>query len=144
MVGKTDTDTTALTGLPNVHLVGWRDYKSLPAWCKGFDVAMLPFRVNRLTLAANPLKLREYLAAGLPVVATAIPEARRLDPWVHVGRSDDELLHYIDGVIDGGLGGPNAIRSRAMEAESWDAKVEAMSAVVEDFLQRPSSRRARA
>jgi len=70
LIGKVQTDTSPLRGLPNVHLLGRRDYESLPAYCKAFDVAILPFIVNELTVAANPLKLREYLAAGLPVVVS--------------------------------------------------------------------------
>src|SRR5262249_55425523 len=79
LVGKAVADTAALQGLPNVHLLGRKDYRELPGYCKAFDAALLPFVINELTLAANPLKLREYLAAGLPVIASAIPEAERLD-----------------------------------------------------------------
>ncbi|MFQ3409822.1 glycosyltransferase, partial [Escherichia coli] len=71
-------DTTAVRNLPNVHFTGRRPYQSLPGYCKKFDIAVLPFVVNELTLAANPLKLREYLAAGLPVVATPLPEVQKL------------------------------------------------------------------
>jgi glycosyltransferase involved in cell wall biosynthesis len=127
-----------------VHLTGWRDYGSLPSWCKGFDLALLPFRVNRLTLAANPLKLREYLAAGLPVVATALPEAQRLAPWVRVGRDHDDFLRQIDQLVEGDRLGPSTTRSRAMDGESWDAKVEEMSDVVEACLGQPALRSARA
>jgi glycosyltransferase involved in cell wall biosynthesis len=134
LVGKVDTDTAPIDGLPNVHLFGWRDYRSLPSWCRGFDVATLPFRVNRLTLAANPLKLREYLAAGLPVVATAIPEAARLQPAVSVGSSAGDFVRAIEGLLARGEVGPSVERSRAMDGESWDAKVEAMSSLVERFL----------
>jgi glycosyltransferase involved in cell wall biosynthesis len=144
LVGKVDTDTAPIAGLPNVHLTGWRDYASLPQWCKGFDVALLPFRVSRLTLAANPLKLREYLAAGLPVVATAIPEAERLAPWVRVGHGDDDFLHQIDRLVESGRVGPALERSRAMDVESWDAKVEEMSEVVEGMLRPVELRRAQA
>jgi len=142
LVGKSDTSTAPVDGLANVHLLGWRDYRSLPAFCKGFDVAILPFRVNRLTRAANPLKLREYLAAGLPVVATAIPEAQRLAPWVRVGRDAPEFVREIDRLVAQVATGPSVERSLAMNAETWDRKVEEMSRVVETFLDRAESRRA--
>src|SRR5207237_10456008 len=67
-----------LSDVPNVHLLGRKPYAELPAYCKAFDVAINPFRINELTLNANPLKVREYLAAGLPVVSTDIPEVRVL------------------------------------------------------------------
>lgn len=50
----------------------------LPGYSKGFDVAILPFPISEVTLHANPLKVREYLAAGLPVVSTPIPEVEVL------------------------------------------------------------------
>jgi glycosyltransferase involved in cell wall biosynthesis len=140
LVGKARTSTEAVDSLPNVHLVGWRDYGTLPAWCKGFDVAILPFRINRLTLAANPLKLREYLAAGLPVVATAIPEAERLAS-VRIGRTPEGFVREIDRLVAAGTTGPSAARAQAMRTESWDHKVEEMCAVVQGFLGEPARRR---
>src|SRR5262249_34487752 len=79
ILGDTNNaDTGSLRALSNVHFLGHRAYSELPGYCKAFDVALLPFLRNELTENANPLKLREYLAAGLPVVATDIPEARAL------------------------------------------------------------------
>src|SRR5206468_9422728 len=72
LVGKAASDVGALQRLPNVRLLGRKPYAELPRYCKGFDAAVLPFKVNTLTLRANPLKIREYLAAGLPVVATPL------------------------------------------------------------------------
>jgi glycosyltransferase involved in cell wall biosynthesis len=112
-----------LRALPNVHLVERRPYGELPGWCKGFDVALLPFKKSELTHAANPLKLREYLAAGLPVVATDIPEAAALaargvfladDAAAFVARAREALAEA----------GPRRARSDAMARESWDAKVQ--------------------
>ena len=80
MVGEHNNANPAgmarLRALPNVHFLGRKPYAALPGYCKAFDVALLPFIKNELTENANPLKLREYLAAGLPVVSTDIPEAR--------------------------------------------------------------------
>lgn len=134
LVGKADTDVSELAALPNVRLPGQKPYDDLPGYCKGFDAAVLPFRINELTLAANPLKLREYLAAGLPVVATALPEAERLAPWVRIGRSPEGFLAELDAVLEGGEARPRAEVSAAMETESWDHKVEEMTRIVEPFL----------
>jgi glycosyltransferase involved in cell wall biosynthesis len=130
-IGKSDTDLAPLRGLENVHLLGRREYEDLPAYCKGMDVAILPFVVNTLTLAANPLKLREYLAAGLPVVATDIPEIRRLEEWVRIGRTDEEFLGALDQIVQSGRTGPQRGISLAMDHESWDEKVAELSRIVE-------------
>ena len=76
LIGKLGVDCSRLKGLPNVHLLGPHPYESLAGFAKGFTAAILPFKVNRLTQNVNPIKLREYLAAGLPVVSTALPEVQ--------------------------------------------------------------------
>ncbi|MEB3331000.1 MAG: glycosyltransferase [Synechococcaceae cyanobacterium] len=70
--GDPDTDVTALRRLANVHLLGARPYARLPAYLAGLDAAILPLRRNAYTEAMFPMKFFEYLAAGRPVVATAI------------------------------------------------------------------------
>jgi glycosyltransferase involved in cell wall biosynthesis len=66
-----------LRALPNVHYLGPKPYRELPAYVHRFDVGLLPFRIDRLTAAVDPVKLYEYLAAGKPVVSTHLPEASR-------------------------------------------------------------------
>jgi glycosyltransferase involved in cell wall biosynthesis len=132
-VGPVETDVAALAALPNVRLLGRRRYEELPAYCKGFDAALLPFRINELTLAANPLKLREYLAAGLPVVSSRLPEVEALGAAALVAASDEEWLACCERALAEGAG-PRRERAAAMRDESWDAKVEEMSALVERRL----------
>ena len=67
LIGDSTVDLTPYRSLPNMHFLGRRPYEQLPAYCRCFDVGLIPFRVNELTRAVNPIKLREYLAAGLPV-----------------------------------------------------------------------------
>ncbi len=112
-----------LRALANVHLVGRKPYAALPGYCKAFDVALLPFVRNELTENANPLKLREYLAAGLPVVSTDIPEARAVaDRGVYLADGADAFVTRVGEALSGGAG-PNRARSDAMARESWDEKV---------------------
>jgi glycosyltransferase involved in cell wall biosynthesis len=133
LIGKADTDVSSLRGLANVHLLGPKPYSALPAYCAGIDVAILPFVINELTLASNPLKLREYLAAGLPVVTTNIPEARRLAEHLRVGTTHAEFLAHIETCLAQGAG-PQLSISQVMAAESWDAKVEEMSSLIQPLL----------
>ena len=130
LIGEIQTDTSALRQLSNVHLLGRRSYDSLPAYCSAIDVAILPFVVNELTVSANPLKLREYLAAGLPVVATPIPEVLKLSALVRMARSPAEFLHEIETLLSEGKSGPDPAVSALMERESWDQKVEELSGII--------------
>lgn len=121
LVGKATTDVSRLERLPNIHLLGRRPYADLPAYCKGFDVAINPFRLNELTLNSNPLKAREYLAAGLPVVSTPVPEVARLKNC-RIAHSPDEFTREIELALT--CPGPNLSRSELMRDESWEAKVD--------------------
>jgi hypothetical protein len=132
LIGEVQTDASALRELPNIRLLGRRTYRSLPAYCKIFDIAILPFVVNELTLAANPLKVREYLAAGLPVVATPLPEVVRLNGLLRTARTQEEFLDQIEAYLNEGKRGPNLEVSRLMEPETWDEKVEELSRIITD------------
>ncbi|PYS34837.1 MAG: glycosyltransferase family 1 protein [Acidobacteria bacterium] len=129
LIGKHVTDVRIVDRVKNIHLLGPRPYALLPSYAKAFDAAMLPFVVNDLTLAANPLKLREYLAAGLPVVASAIPEAEKLRGILRIGRNKLDFLHQLRTIVKSGITGPQLSISRQMETESWDEKVEQLSGI---------------
>ncbi len=121
VVGRARVDVSRLGRWPNVHLLGPRPYAELPALAKGFDVALLPFRINELTLNANPLKVREYLAAGLPVVSTAVPEVEQLGQCL-IGRGREDFVQKLREALK--APGPRRERSEAVRRESWAARVE--------------------
>jgi glycosyltransferase involved in cell wall biosynthesis len=127
LLGKVATSLEPLAGAANVHLFGRRPYAELPAWCRGFDVALTPFRRNELALAANPLKAREYVAAGLPNVCTDLPELRRI-PGCTVTRNDQEFVAAVGQALRGG--GPDPARSALVRGEGWEAKVDEIRAHV--------------
>jgi glycosyltransferase involved in cell wall biosynthesis len=129
LIGKTATNVQLFSNVDNIHLLGQKPYQELPLYAKGFDVAILPFAINELTLAANPLKLREYLAAGLPLVSTAIPEAEKLGHALRIGRNKIDFLYQIQKILDSRIVGPQMSISKEMDCESWDEKVEQLSAI---------------
>jgi glycosyltransferase involved in cell wall biosynthesis len=121
LLGKSTTDTSVLQQVPNVHQLGRKTYESLPAYCKGFDVTLMPFRINELTLNANPLKVREYLAAGLPVVSTAIPEVEVLG-LCRIGHDKESFIREVEIALQDP--GPTVARSEQIRSESWNARVD--------------------
>jgi glycosyltransferase involved in cell wall biosynthesis len=136
MLGKITMDVSALRRLPNVHLLGHRPYDSLPSYCKAFDAALIPFPINTATLNANPLKAREYLAAGLPVISTAIPEVEVLGSC-RIGRDRDGFVAQIQAALKDP--GPSAARSEAMRSHGWEARLEEIKAHISARTSTPPS-----
>ena len=117
-----------LDGAQNIRVLGRKRYADLPRYAKAFDVALMPFKMNELTLASNPLKVREYLAAGLPVVSTPIPEVERLSVC-RIGKDADQVVREIAAAIAAGAG-PSEVRAAQMRSEGWEARVAEMQEIV--------------
>ena len=130
LIGSVRCDTCALNGLDNVHLLGGKPYDELPRYCRAFDVGLIPFRMNRLTRAVNPIKLREYLAAGLPVVSAPLPEVLRYTPAVHTAETLDRFIAACGTALVASQDGNSAGRRALVRQESWRARVEQLSQVV--------------
>lgn len=131
LVGRADTNLDPIKGLSNVHCLGHRPYARLPEYLRGFDVALLPFVMNQLTISSNPLKLREYLAAGLPVVSTPLPEVLRFGSLVRTANTAEEYVCEIEKLLEIGNTGPNAERSAQVADEAWEHKIEEMTRLLE-------------
>jgi glycosyltransferase involved in cell wall biosynthesis len=123
LVGRLLIDAEPLARLPNVHVLGPRAYEDLPAYCKGFDVGMIPYRVSEQLPYRNPLKLREYLSAGLPVVCTPLQEAHQYDRWCWIAADADRFVNALEAAIESNSPELREERSRAMQGESWQARV---------------------
>jgi glycosyltransferase involved in cell wall biosynthesis len=98
--GQPGTTIDALA-LPNIHLLGARDYHQLPQYLRGFDVATIPARSNPYTASMFPMKFFEYLAAGLPVVATQLPALAEFFQACDLAGSEVLFTKAIDRVLSG-------------------------------------------
>jgi glycosyltransferase involved in cell wall biosynthesis len=135
-----DVDESRLRAFPNVHLLGGRPVDDLPAYLGALDVGLIPYKLNELTKNIFPLKLYEYLASGLPVVAAALPELESFGDVVRLAAGPAEY----PGLVRTALAedDPEARRKRASQAagESWDKRVEEISTLVEEMLARKGLR----
>jgi len=88
-------------------------------------VGLIPFKVNALTKSVNPIKLREYLAAGLPVVSTPLPEVIGYGYGAKIASTPEHLVaHVLSWTAEGCTG--RSERSLAIREETWRRKVEAV------------------
>ncbi|MBN1609827.1 MAG: glycosyltransferase [Polyangiaceae bacterium] len=136
LIGQILVDVSALSSYPNVLLLGRREHGELPAYCKSFDVGLIPYRVIDRMPFVNPIKLREYLSAGLPVVSTAVPEVRRYPEWCTVGDDYEGILEAIERALQDDSPQLRWNRSNTMESETWRARVAEIDRVVEDVARR--------
>lgn len=73
----------------NIILIGEVDYKKLPFYIYAFDIGILPFLIQPLTLSTNPVKIYEYLATGIPVISVPLPEMQHFDGLVSIADRDN-------------------------------------------------------
>jgi glycosyltransferase involved in cell wall biosynthesis len=131
-------------GLPrqsNIHWLGQRSYAELPGLVKGFDVCLMPFALNEATQYINPTKTLEYMAAGKPIVSTAVPDVvRNFTPVVRVAGTAEEFA----AAVDGALRNPDRkLIAQGIECAadaSWDAIVGHMREHILDAVRSRTTR----
>ena len=142
LIGKADVDVAALKGVPAIHLLGPRPFSDLPAYLAHFTVGIIPFVVNDLTRSVNPIKLREMLSGGCPVVSTALPEVRAIEDCrlksedcrrtgVFVAEDDGEFVRMVAGLVEQPLSvDERRAVSAIMAGETWAGKVDEMLRII--------------
>ena len=124
LIGRVAVDAAALSCLANVALVGVKPYADLPRWAKAIDVCILPYTQSEWTERSSPLKLREYLAAGKPVVATPFPEAQIFGSLVQIAADGPGFVSAIEEALELGTPEQAALRQKAVQLNTWDAVVD--------------------
>ncbi|MFA5904041.1 MAG: glycosyltransferase [Desulfobacula sp.] len=130
LIGDADSsiDLGKYRASSNMHFLGRKPYKDLPAFCRHFDVGLIPFKVNELTHAVNPIKLREYLSAGLPVISTPMPEVRLYDRLVRIIDGPKEFENAAEICLRGmDSKEEKLLRIKQMAKETWPQKIELIS-----------------
>jgi len=101
LIGEIYCDISRLQKQSNVHFLGRREHCQLPAYCKGFDVGIIPYDMKQARMeSVNPVKTKEILAAGVPVVAADVPELRVTSD----GGGGTGLQGYRAAGLQGGMG----------------------------------------
>lgn len=122
----------ALEDLGNVVLTGEVPYDRLPYYLHAFDVCLLPFKVNALTQATNPVKVYEYLASGLPVVCVDLPETIQFEGLVDRARTADEFVRMVaERLSDTGIEELQMRRRKFASEQTWDHRAHSLMRAIE-------------
>ena len=143
LVGAPSVDCTALERHSNVVMLGQRDYDEIPHYGKCFDVCVMPFNRNRWVEAINPIKLKEYLALGKPVVTTSFGELAGYDGLVRVADDAAGFASAIRAALGDTASEAMAARRSSVAGHSWYNKaaevLEALAVMSEEAQWRRSA-----
>lgn len=114
----------------NVHFLGRQPLDRLPRFLTAFDVALMPYTLEGHALSIYPLKLHEYLAAGLPVVATALPVLEEFRDVVAVADSHDAFVAAVVQSTQARDAAHTAAQIAVARQNTWDRRVEEIRAVL--------------
>jgi glycosyltransferase involved in cell wall biosynthesis len=117
-----------------MHFIGPVNYEYLPAYAAHFDVGLIPFKINKLTVAVNPLKLMEYFAVGLPVVSTPLPEVLKYQSLVNIGSDKSSFALAIKQALAQRDQASRESRQRVARSMSWQAKAQELRLWIEESL----------
>ena len=136
LLGRYSLAADAFADCANIVWLGEKDFAELPAYCRAAQVGLIPFVDSELTRSCHPLKLPEYLAAGLPVVSTPIPEVQKAGrPFVFIAADAQQWVMACENALQHS---DRQQISVTVQQETWEARVETLAQVLNKPLPSPS------
>ena len=124
LIGSISSDCSSLLSKDNVWWLGQKVYEEIPHYGKCLDVCLMPWRQNRWIEACNPIKLKEYLALGKPVVSTPFTELQKYQDVVYQANTPQEFAECIKRALAENSPERIAARRKRVESSTWDNKAE--------------------
>jgi glycosyltransferase involved in cell wall biosynthesis len=118
----------------NIHYLGYQPYTRLPEFVQGFDVGIIPFQITEMTVYSCPIKMYEYLASGVPVVSTDLPDVRSCEQ-VLIAKGAQEFSLKISEALALRSDSNDSLRKSFASQNSWDMRAQFALNRVESVLQ---------
>ena len=134
LIGKIITDINYLKKYLNIHILGPKDYKKLPYYLKYFDVCLIPYYVNELMMGVDPIKLREYLCLGQPIVSVNLPEVKKLNHVVYIGEDEEDLIFQVGKALNEKNANLREKRIQIARQSDWSNKMDEISTILDRIV----------
>ncbi len=136
LVGPQDEEfkASALHQMNNVHFLGNKRPDQLPAYIKGFDVAINPQAINDITIGNYPRKIDEYLAMGKPIVATKTVAMEMFSEHVYLAKTHDDYVQMIELALSEDARKHYRQRTAFAQSHTWENNVAAIYQAIDQSL----------
>lgn len=134
MIGRIAQPITKFKKITNVYFLGPRKYESLPNYARHFDVALIPYVLNKQVMNANPIKLREYLAMGKAIVSVRTPEIEKLADVVRISDGYESFARNVEIALNENSEKQIKKRTELVKDSSWESRFERISRIVSNYL----------
>lgn len=119
----TSFDKSKIVDIPNIKYLGAVDYKNLPSYAHYFNIAWIPFVINEITLATNPIKVFEYMALDKYIITSALPECKKYKS-VNIANNFEDFCKLINDYRFNFNNEYRALLKQEAEYNSWEHKAE--------------------
>ncbi|MEK6288857.1 MAG: glycosyltransferase, partial [Acidobacteriota bacterium] len=136
--GALDVNVTELKTLPNVRILGQQPYESMPQYLYHFDACIVPFKINPITEATDPVKVYEYFSAGKPVVTVRLPELELLHDYLYIAEDGNDFIFQLDRAIAENDPQLIARRRRFARQHTWKKRYKQIDAALANVTPRAS------
>lgn len=124
LIGPLSSSVDCLSKYNNVYILGQKTYEDIPHYGKTFDVSILPWKINKWVEHSYPVKIKEYLALGMPFVSVDIPPVEEFKDVISIAKdNEDFVLKVCEAAEDKSLS-LRAKRRESVKNETWDSKVQ--------------------
>ncbi len=129
-----DADAGSLKEVPNIHLLGYKSYAEAPMYIQQFDVGLIPHRASAFVTSTNPMKMYEYLACGIPVLATSSSGVDSLKEYVYIAETDEDMNRKLFVALQEDTPELHRARAQVVEEYSWSASTRQMLDIIDKKL----------
>ncbi len=128
--GEKAADISGIAAKKNIHLMGGKRYEDLPGYIKGFDVCLLPNKINEYTRNMFPMKFFEYLASGKPVVSTKLAALEEFSRLAYFSKDNEEFENNVEKALKENDSALREERIAAAKKFTWETRIEEMSTII--------------
>ena len=132
-IGPVTTDISRLKGKKNIHFLGSRPYEFIPNYLKAFSVGTIPFVLDGVTLKVSPIKFYEYLASGIPIVSTALPDLKDFGQFVSLVDNKEDFSLALEKTIKNENKKLKLARMKHAEKFSWEKRFNQLNKSIESI-----------